>query len=101
MRFIKPRMTTRFRSYFPVEFEGDGVSGHGTVMNLSSSGCGIESSQPLHGKYLTLTLILPEQESPITVELAAVRWAGEQMAGLEFIRMRREEQTRVQQVLPA
>jgi signal transduction histidine kinase len=41
----------------------------------------------------------PDQARPLTVGLAKVRWATEKKAGIEFIRVRRDEQSRLQRLI--
>ena len=70
------------------------------MVNLSAGGCGIEGIKLVGGKYLTLLVVFPEEQSPIIIDLAAVRWAAKGQAGFEFLWMRPTQQARMQQVLP-
>jgi hypothetical protein len=84
----------------PVSFSGDQIVGEGQVLNISVCGCGIESDRNVQkGTFLDLRVQLPEPETPIEVELAAVRWSLGQKFGLEFLRMRSEEQERLRRIL--
>lgn len=87
-------------SHVPVVFMDDERTGKGTVTNLSHSGCEIESStRLLQRNYLALTLVVPEETDRVKVWLAAVRWATEGRAGLEFIALNGIEQARLARVL--
>jgi hypothetical protein len=56
------------------------VSSHGLleqarVINLSAPGCLLETSLPLRpGDYVQLRLAIASGQSPLLIELAAVRW---------------------------
>jgi hypothetical protein len=74
--------------------------GQGTVINLSVPGCAIQTDLPVQpGDYLELLLMTPDQARPLTVTLAKVRWAALQTAGIEFIRVRRDDQGRIQHLI--
>lgn len=84
----------------PVAFSGDRAKGRGQLINLSMGGCTVESEIPVKsGQYLNLRLELPDRKSPVTVELAPVRWSTGQAFGLEFIRMKAEAQADVRHYL--
>ncbi|HET8579674.1 MAG TPA: PilZ domain-containing protein [Nitrospiraceae bacterium] len=77
---------THFQVHVPMSFSGDRVAGEGTVYNLSTGGCKAESDTTVNtGAYLRLRLHLPDQDSSITIEVAAVRWAMGRDFGVEFI----------------
>lgn len=76
------------------------MTGEGTVINLSVPGCAIETDLPVQpGEYLELLVMAPDQARPLTVSLAKVRWATHQKVGIEFIRVRRDDQTRIQRLI--
>jgi hypothetical protein len=94
------RSFTRVAVTYPVRLSGDSMIGHGTVINLSAPGCAIETTLPLQaGDYLELHVMTPDQARPLTVGLAKVRWATEQKAGIEFIRVGRDDQSRIQRLI--
>lgn len=94
------RSATRVAVTYPVRLSGDSMIGQGTVINLSAPGCAIETTLPVQpGDYLELHVMTPDQARPLTVELAKVRWAIEQKAGIEFIRVRRDDQSRLQRLI--
>jgi len=93
----KPRIPVQF----PISFSGDQVAGRGTVINLSAGGAGIESDKNVQkGTFLDLHVHLPGHEGTILeVDLAAVRWAAGNRFGVEFLRIRTEEQQRLNQLV--
>jgi c-di-GMP-binding flagellar brake protein YcgR len=93
---MEGRKHTRFAVQLPVSFRGDQISHGGTILNVSAEGCAI-TSETVAGAavYLQLTMQLREQEEPVQVELAAVRWSSATMFGIEFIKIRPEEGERL------
>jgi c-di-GMP-binding flagellar brake protein YcgR len=83
----------------PVSFIGD-ARGGGTVRNLSSDGCKIESeSQILGTQLLVLRISVPHEISPIVIDVAAVRWSKSPTCGVQFISMKEAEQQRLDRYL--
>ena len=72
--------------------------GEGRILDISLPGCLLESPKQIRaGEYLQLRLFLPDQQAPLHVALAAVRWAAGSKLGIEFIRTSEEEQRRLEQ----
>ena len=93
---MEERKPPPFGVQLPISFSGDGVAGGGLVTSLSTAGCTVVSAESVQtGTYLRLRIQLPEEDLPIEVDLAAVRWAHGGKLGLEFIRIRPEEQERL------
>lgn len=83
----------------PVSFIGD-ARGGGTVKNLSSDGCKIESgSQLLVTQLLVLRISIPHDSSPIVIDVAAVRWSKSSVCGVQFMSMKEAEQRRLNRYL--
>ncbi|WHZ14003.1 MAG: hypothetical protein OJF52_000838 [Nitrospira sp.] len=62
---------------------GDGI---GVVFDVSMKGAKVMSEAGIQrGDRLSISLSLPNQASPMTVEEAAVRWEKDQVYGLEFV----------------
>lgn len=94
------RSATRAAVTFPVRLSCDSKVGEGTVINLSVPGCAIETDLPVEpGDYLELRVMAPDQARPLAVELAKVRWTACHTVGIEFIRVRREHQSRIQRLI--
>ncbi len=65
---------------------GEHASGEGALLNLSASGCAVQSTMLVRkGAYLELALVVPDQETPVPIELARVRWVSEVRFGLHFL----------------
>ena len=99
---MEGRKHTRFAVQLPVSFSGDQLSHGGTILNLSAEGCAI-TSETVSGAavYLQLAMQLREQEEPVQVDLAAVRWSSATRFGVEFIKIRPEEGERLKQFVKA
>lgn len=80
------RRHQRFPVRFHTVFSGPKLSeSAGTIINLSESGCCVETDcQVYTGIQLALRLDVPE-EAPILVERAAVRWNRGRQLGVGFI----------------
>lgn len=95
---VQARKHVRFAVQLPVLVTGDNLSGNGTILNLSPQGCAITSEVAARaGAYLVLTIRLREQEQPIRVEIAAVRWSAAARFGVEFIKLHAEAAERLKQ----
>lgn len=92
------RKHVRFAVQRPVSFHGDTLSGKGTILNISREGCAITSETLAStDSYLQLKMQLQEEEDPIQVDLAAIRWSSAAKFGVEFIKMHPEAGIRLQQ----
>ena len=90
------RQAPRFKVRLPIAFLGYNLTGEGIVVNLSLGGCGFESDQNVQqGKELTLRIFMPDQDAPVVVDRAQVRWTVRGLFGLEFLAMQPEEQERL------
>ncbi len=93
---MEGRKHTRFAVQLPVSFGGDQLSHGGTILNVSAEGCAIMSEAVAGAAiYLQLTMQLREREEPVQIDLAAVRWASATRFGVEFIKIRPEEEDRL------
>ncbi|HKE61676.1 MAG TPA: PilZ domain-containing protein [Nitrospira sp.] len=92
------RKHVRFAIQRPVTFQGDTLSGNGTILNISREGCAITSEIAAGTEsYVQLKMQLQEKEEPIQVDLAAIRWSSAAKFGVEFIKMHPEAGVRLQQ----
>ncbi len=97
---MDPRVSHRIPIHYPIVFLGDNFTGEGTVVDISEDGCAVGSDATVGpGTRLTLDIFLPDEELPIAIEQAVVRWAKEHEFGLEFISMRPEEEERLRDVV--
>lgn len=97
---MEGRKHTRFAVQLPVSFSGDQLSDGGTILNVSADGCAITSDRVAGTAiYLQLTMQLREREEPVQVDLAAVRWVSATRFGVEFIKMRPEQEERLRKFI--
>lgn len=95
---MQARKHVRFAVQRPVSFRGDFVAGTGTILNISRQGCAIVSDTAAEAQaYLQLQVQLLEEEAPVQVDLAAVRWSNAKRFGVEFIKMPQEVGERIRQ----
>jgi hypothetical protein len=96
---MKDERQVRREVQLPVSFIGD-VRGAGTVRNLSTGGCKIESD--IHARdtqLLVLRLSLPQETSPVVIDVAAVRWSRDLLFGVQFLSVKADEQQRLDRYL--
>ena len=99
---MKGRKHTRFAVQLPVSFKGDRLSDGGTILNLSEEGCAITSETVAAvAAYLQIMMQLRAGEEPVQVDLAAVRWSSATRFGVEFIKIRHEEEERLKKFVKA
>ncbi len=83
------------RVRFPALLQGE-AEGECTVVNLSLKGCRVAGELDVEvGEYLSIHLQVPNQEAPIVVDLAGVRWVSDHACGLEFVSMWPSEEQRL------
>jgi len=89
-----PRISVRC----PLEFtHEEGVTGLGTLFNLSLGGCAVQSDTPVSDNMLvTLRLTPSEGNTPIIIEMGRVRWATMQEFGVEFLIVRQKEREKLE-----
>ena len=97
------RILVRYPVAFSSAFSGDQAeAAEGTLVNVSIRGCRIESSLPAsQGARLRIGFVTDAREPPIEVEAAVVRSAVGKCMGLEFFKIRPEEEDRLRQVIEA
>jgi hypothetical protein len=78
-----PRIYVRYSA----TVQTDNGAGAGTLFDLSTTGCRIQSNVALTpGSYLALHFEAPQTESPIEIEVSIVRWCKDGQFGVEFLR---------------
>lgn len=92
------RRSPRLAVQLPISFCGDQFAGEGIVFNISLDGCTVGCEEDIRpGTHLELHLHLPDHESPIKVEQAAVQWSLVQKFGCKFVRIENDHQDRLDQ----
>ena len=77
----------------------EGLLGTGRVVNLGVPGCQIETSLHLKvAQALQLKLMFPSGR-PLSITLGFVRWINGSIAGIEFVRMSKEDQSRLRGIV--
>jgi hypothetical protein len=77
-------------------FGDDDYEGEGIVLDVSTSGCRIASSETLAaGTLLKLSLFLKDHQWPVRIDQAIVRWATDGTYGLEFTSIREAQRERI------
>ena len=90
------RAMPRLRGQFRAAFSDTKLEGNGVMLDLSPSGCRIESPNPVEpGTSLELHIYAPDFRWPIMVEEATVQWVRGQTFGLAFFRIKEAEQQRL------
>ncbi len=102
-RTMESRRAPRITVQGAVAFSSDDSnSSQGSLLNLSTGGCAFECETLFQkGDYLGLRMYLQDQDLPVEVDLAAIRWSSGREYGLEFIRVRQEVQRRLRSLLTA
>jgi c-di-GMP-binding flagellar brake protein YcgR len=96
---VESQRQERKEVQFPVSFVGD-ARGAGIVRNLSSGGCKIESDIRVRDtQLLVLRLAIPQETSPVVIDVAAVRWSHSRTFGVQFLSMKETEQQRIDRYL--
>jgi len=89
-----PRFPVRFRSSF---VSSNVVGGEGNIVDLSLRGCRVDSSTEVRpGTSLELRIQTSEEEPPLQIQAALVRWSRTLQFGLEFVTLAPEEWARLQ-----
>ncbi|UVT20819.1 MAG: PilZ domain-containing protein [Nitrospira sp.] len=94
-----PRICVQLRAMVSGSVQSEGT---GTILDLSTSGCRLESQLlMLPGLSLELRIAVPGLEWALMIDGADVQWANEDTAGLAFVRMRETERQRLDDVMTA
>ena len=93
----EPRVAVQFRAMVSGSVESDGT---GTILELSQSGCRLESPLlMLPGLSVELRIAVPGLEWALMIDGADVQWADEDRAGLAFVRIRETERQRLHELV--
>ena len=78
----------------------DDFEGEATVLDLSTRGCRATSQTEVQvGTTLRLSLFLHDQEWPLRIDEALVRWVKGEIFGLEFTGIRPAQRERVRAII--
>ena len=91
------RLKLNCRLFF---FGADDFEGEATILDLSTGGCQATSlSEVQVGTTLRLSLFLQDQEWPLRIDEALVRWVKGPTFGLEFTKIRPAQRERVRAII--
>src|ERR1041384_2018559 len=91
------RLRLNCRLFF---FGEDDFEGEATILDLSTGGCQATSlSEVRVGTTLRLSLFLQDQEWPLRIDEALVRWVKGPTFGLEFTKIRPAQRERVRAII--
>jgi PilZ domain len=81
----------------PMTFYGQGISGEGSVVNLSMGGCTVRTDAKVEsGAIINLSLQISKDVTPVIVDAAMVRDVRAGTIGLEFLLWQQSERERLQ-----
>ena len=95
---VNHRYSVRRKANCKVTLSCEGRVAEGEIVNLSIPGCQLETSLPLKSGHTVQLWVHIENQSPLRVDLGIVRWSEGAQAGIEFIRMTEEDQTRLRRL---
>jgi hypothetical protein len=91
------RLKLNCRLFF---FGADDFEGEATILDLSTGGCQATSLSDVRvGTTLRLSLFLQDQEWPLRIDEALVRWVKGPTFGLEFTKIRPAQRERVRAII--
>ena len=91
------RLTMNRRLFF---FGDEEFEGEATILDISTNGCKATSLTEVKvGLSLKLSLFLQDQQWPLRIDQAVVRWVDGQCFGLEFIGIRPAQRERLRSML--
>jgi hypothetical protein len=97
---LNKRQCARHQIELPVSFSGDALAAQGVVTDISFGGCKVETpAVALPGDFLEILIDVPGRNEPLEIELAVVRWSIGLAFGVEFIRMKPNQQVLLQGML--
>lgn len=78
----------------------EGVTGQGTMLNVSMGGCAIKSETPVfEGMLVTLQFVPAQGTVPVSIEMGRVQWATLHEFGVEFLMLLSKERARLDRFL--
>jgi hypothetical protein len=87
---------------YPAGVQTDNGAGEGLLLDLSVTGCRLQSNIALTpGNYLALHIEAPETETPLAIEVSIVRWSNAGQLGIEFVRYAHGHRERVTALIEA
>lgn len=96
------RAAIRFPVSYPVILTAACLESRGCLVNLSVWGCAMRAPAGLcRGDRCSLALLVPNEDAPLLIDLARVRWTTGQEFGVEFLNMTTSTRSRLRRFLLA
>lgn len=90
----------RFPLFYPVVFGGAPFVGEGVLTNLSLMGCSVMCDREvLCGSDVRVSVLLPDQKPPLSIDLGSIKWVQGCEFGVEFLRLPLEARQRLNHTL--
>ena len=84
---MQSRCSSRMLVRYPASVQTDTGAGEGVLLDLSATGCRLQSNVVLTpGSYLALHIEAPEADGLLAIEVSKVRWSNADVFGIEFLR---------------
>jgi hypothetical protein len=97
---IEQRQHTRLTVRYQANFSAPIGSGEGFIFDISLQGCCMRATPPVTPRhYLQLRIVPSHTETPILIELAAVRWVHGPDCGIQFLSIRPDQQERLTRLI--
>jgi hypothetical protein len=100
------RKSSRIQTTLPVTFAAYEIDEivTGVLSNLSSRGVAVQCETPCATEIkpeleIALYIRIPEDATPVTIDLARVRWASREQFGVEFVILKSGEDARLKGVI--
>ena len=91
------RLAMNRRLFF---FGDEDLEGEATVLDISTNGCkGTSLTEVKIGLTLKLSLFLEDQQWPLHIDEAVIRWVDGQCFGLEFVGIRPAQRERLRAIV--
>jgi hypothetical protein len=92
----QPRFTSQFRSII----SGEQGEGRGRTLDLSTSGCMVETDLPVSvGASIECRIYVPGLDWPLRIDEAQVRWVKANTFGIQFTKIQPDEEAKLKQVI--
>jgi len=99
VKVIDPRRCVRRVVTIPTTVEGKSGPTNGVVTNLSKTGCKLQVVTPFfRSHHLTLKLYPYDETAASQIIRAEIRWVKREGAGVEFVNLSQEDETKLQRL---
>lgn len=97
---METRQDLRISVNCPVQYSGKGFTGQGTLLNVSTGGYGVRSSQSIpDGTQMSLRVCLPDGQEPFEVGVEAVWGKKSGIVGMRSLPLPQSEGKRLRRYI--